>query len=117
MESLSRVLPFAAPWTVARQAPLSLGFSRQEYWSGLPFLPPGDLPGPGIEPRSPTLQADTFPSEPPGMHLKKSIYLAVPSLNCGEGNGTPLQYSFLENPMVEEPGRLQSMGSLRVGHD
>ena len=49
---LSRVWLFATPWTVARQAPLSMGFSRQEYWSGLPCLPPGDLPDPGIEPRS-----------------------------------------------------------------
>ena len=54
------------PWTVAHQAPLSMGFSRQEYWSGLTFLSPGDLPNPGIEPRSPTLQADTLTSEPPG---------------------------------------------------
>ena len=54
------------PWTVAHQAPLSMGFSRQEYWSGLPFPPPWDLPDPGIEPRSPALQADSLPSEPPG---------------------------------------------------
>ena len=54
------------PWTVAHQAPLSMGFSRQGYWSGLPCPPPGDLPNPGIEPRSPTLQADSLPSEPPG---------------------------------------------------
>ena len=54
------------PWTVARQAPLSMGFSRQEYWSGLPFPSAGDLPGPGIEPRSPALQADALTSEPPG---------------------------------------------------
>ena len=46
---------------VARQAPLSMGFSRQEYWSGLPFPPPGDLPDPGIEPTSPALQADSLP--------------------------------------------------------
>ena len=52
-------------WTVARQAPLSLGFSRQEYWSGLPFPLVGDLPHPGIEPGSPVLQADSLPSEPP----------------------------------------------------
>ena len=44
---------FATPWTVAHQAPLSMGFSRQEYWSGLPFPPPGDLPNPGIKPASP----------------------------------------------------------------
>ena len=48
------------PWTVARQAPLSMGFSRQEYWSGLPCSPPGDLPNPGIEPWSPALQADSL---------------------------------------------------------
>ena len=52
-------------WTVAHQAPLSMGFSRQEYWSGLPFPSPGDLPNPGIELRSPALQVDTLPSEPP----------------------------------------------------
>ena len=63
---LSHVRLFATPWTVAYQAFLSMGFSRQEYWSGLLFPSPGDLPDPGIEPRSPTLQADTLPSEPPG---------------------------------------------------
>ena len=63
---LSRVRLFEIPWTVAYQAPPSMGFSRQEYWSGLPFLSPGDLPNPGIEPRFPALQADTLPSEPPG---------------------------------------------------
>ena len=51
-KSLSRVCLFATPWTVARQAPLSMGFSRQECWNGLPFFTPGDLPNPGIEPRS-----------------------------------------------------------------
>ena len=54
------------PWTLDYQAPLSMGFSRQEYWSGLPLPSPGDLPDPGVEPRSPTLQADALPSEPPG---------------------------------------------------
>ena len=54
------------PWTVACQAPLSIGFSRQEYWSELSFPPPGDFPNPGIEPRSPTLQVDSLPSEPAG---------------------------------------------------
>ena len=56
-------------WTVAYQAPQSMGFSRQEYWRGLPFPSPGDLPDPEIKPRSPTLQADTLPSEPPGKPL------------------------------------------------
>ena len=54
----------AIPWTVARQAPLSMGFSRQEYWSGLSFPSPGDLTDPQIEPKSLTLQAATLPSEP-----------------------------------------------------
>ena len=66
MKSLSRVQLFATPWTVAYQAPQSMGFSRQEYWSGLPFLSPEDLPNPGMEPGSPALQADALPSEPPG---------------------------------------------------
>ena len=60
VKSLSRVQPFAALWIVACQAPLSMGFSRQEYWNGLPFPSPGDLPDPGIKPRSPALQANFF---------------------------------------------------------
>ena len=63
---LSCVRLFATPWTVAYQASLSMGFSRQEYCSGLPFPSPGDLPNPGIEPGSPALQADVLTSEPPG---------------------------------------------------
>ena len=66
LKSLFRVRLFATPWTVAYQAPPSMEFSRQEYWSGLPFPSPGDLPGPGIEPGSLALQADALPSEPPG---------------------------------------------------
>ena len=66
VKSLSHVWLLATLWTVAHQAPPSMGFSRQEYWSGLPFPSPGDLPDPGIEPRSPSLQADALTSEPPG---------------------------------------------------
>ena len=66
MKLLSRVRLFVTPWTVAHQASPSMGFSRQEYWSGLPFPSPGDLPDPGIKPRSPALQADALTSEPPG---------------------------------------------------
>ena len=73
---LSRVRLFAAPWTVAYQAPPSMGFSRQEYWSGLLFPSPGDLPDPGIEPGSPILWADTLPSEPPGDHQSTDRYLS-----------------------------------------
>ena len=57
---------FLTLWTVAHQAPLSMRFSRQEYWSGFLFLSPGDLPDPGIEPRSPALQVNSLPSELPG---------------------------------------------------
>ena len=63
MKSFSRVRLSATPWTVAYQAPSSIGFSRQEYWSGLPFPSPGDLPDPGIELGSPELQADSLPTE------------------------------------------------------
>ena len=65
VKSLSRVRLFVTLWTVAYQAPQSLEFSRQEYWSGLPFPSPGDLPNPGIEPGSPALQADFLPAELP----------------------------------------------------
>ena len=86
VKSLSRVQLFATPWTVAHQASLSMGFSRQEYWSGLPFPSPGDLPDPGIEPKSPTLQADALPSEPPGKlqenhdskrHVDRSVHCST----------------------------------------
>ena len=70
VKSLSRVRLFATPWTVAYQAPPSMGFSRQEYWSGLPFPSPGDLPDPGIKLWSPALQADDLTSEPPGKQKK-----------------------------------------------
>ena len=63
MKSLSPVQLFATPWTVAYQAFPSMGFSRPEYWSGLPFPSPGDLPNPEIEPGSPALQVDALPSE------------------------------------------------------
>ena len=62
---------------MACQAPLSMKFSRQEYWSGLPFSSPGDLPNPGIEPRSPALQADSLLSEPPGSHIIIVSYLWI----------------------------------------
>ena len=112
------------PWTVAHQALPSMGFSRQEYWSGLPFLSPGDLPDPGIEPGSPAFPADALTSEPPGEALVEKN----PPANAGDeglipgserhparGNRNPFQYLCLQNS--EEPGRLQSMGSHRVGHD
>ena len=63
MKSLNRVQLFVTPWMVAYQAPPCIEFSRQEYWSGLPFPSPGGLPNPGIEPGSSALQTDTLPSE------------------------------------------------------
>ena len=77
MKSLSRVRLFATPWTVVHQAP-SMGFSRQEYWSGLPFPSPRYLPHPGIKPRPPALQTDALPSEPPG----KSSYMYIKVYVC-----------------------------------
>ena len=95
------------PWTVTHQAPLSMGFPRQEYWSGLPFPSPGDLPDPEIKPRSPALQAGSLQSESP-IHIrgfpdrsvgKESACNArdsssIPGLerSAGEGIGYPLQY-------------------------
>ena len=66
VQLLSPVRVFVAPWTVACQAPLSMGFSRQEYWSRLLCPPPGDLPDPGIEPMSPAVEGGFFTAEPPG---------------------------------------------------
>ena len=82
-KSLSHVWLFATLWIAARQAPLSMEFSRQEYGNGYAFPSPGDLPDPGIESRSPTLQADSLPSEP-------------------RGNGNLLQYFCLRNPIHRE---------------
>ena len=84
VQLLSHIRLFATLWTVAHQAPLSMGYSRQEYCSGLPGPPPGDLPNTGTEPRSPTLQADSLPSEPPEKPK-----------NTGVGSLTLLQGIFL----------------------
>ena len=73
LSRFSHVQLFATLWTVAYQAPLCMGFSRQGYWSGLPYSPPGDLPDPGIRPVAPVapaLQADSFPAEPLGKPMK-----------------------------------------------
>ena len=75
---------FATPWTIARQAPLSMGFSKQEYWSGLPFPIPGDLPYSGIEPTSPKLAGRFFTTVPPGKPkalvaiIKSNIFYVLP---------------------------------------
>ena len=73
-QPLSRVQLFMIPWAVACQAPLSMEFSRQEYWSGLPFSIPGDLPDPGIKLRSPALQADSLQFEPQGKNYVSTMY-------------------------------------------
>ena len=171
MKSLSRVRLFATPWTVAHEVPPSMEFSRQEYWRVLPFASPGDLPNPGIELRSPTLQADAFTIWPTRevirrvrevknktfelgwisvwieIELKLEIVLFSHSdmtdcdpMDCSllglSGHGIsqarilgwvdiPSEKAMAPHssilawkiPWTEEPGRLQSMGSLRVGHD
>ena len=90
VKSLSRVRLFATPWAVAHQTPPSMGFSRQEYWSGLPFPSPGDLPDPGIELGSPALQADALPSEPAG---KANLYI----IDC---SASELLLETLHDPML-----------------
>ena len=114
----------AIPGTVARQAPPSMEFSRQASWSGLPYLSPGDLPGPGIEPGSPALQADALPSEPPGkLVVKNPPANETQVLSLGredplkEGMATHSSILAWRIPWTEEPGGLQSLGSQRVGHD
>ena len=76
VKSLSRVRHFVTLWTIAYQAPLSMGFSRKEYWSGLPFPSPGDLPDPGIKPASSAFEADSLPLS----HQESSI-IRVPAFN------------------------------------
>ena len=79
VKSLSCVRLFVTTWTVAYHIPPSMGFSRQEYWNGLPFPSPGDLPDSGIEPKYPALQADALLSEPPGKSMYKMEIIIVPS--------------------------------------
>ena len=79
VQSLSRVRLFATPWTVAHQAPLSMGFPRQEYWSGFPFPSPGHLPDTGIELGSSALEADSLPSEPPGKPVRTLEWVDISS--------------------------------------
>ena len=95
-QSLSRVWLFVTPWTVAHQASLSMGFPRQEYWSGLPCPPPGDLPDPGIIPRAPALQADSLLSEPPGKHVILGLW--------GTSLGQPAPLIFINSLLFCNPG-------------
>ena len=95
----SYVRLFETPWTVAHQVSLSLEFSRQEYWTGLPFPPPGDLPDPGIKPGSPALQADFLLSELPG-----AGHFSAPLRHEGASRYTLTLYSLVALPkMVGSP--------------
>ena len=106
--SRSVVSDSTTPWTVAHQAPPSMGFSRQEYWSGLPFPSPGDLPNPGIKPRSLALQADSLTSSHQGSQrcfnrlqietVHKNGWKLFWILEYHLVNFNPLQCSCLENP-------------------
>ena len=82
MKLLSCVQRYVTPWTVAYQAPPSMGFSRQDYWSGLLFPSPGDLPDPGIKPGSSALRTDALPSEPPGLLVIPFCLTIWQMLNC-----------------------------------
>ena len=95
---------FVTPWTIARQAPLSMGFSKQEYWSGLSFLSLRDLPKPGNKPGSPAVQETGV----------QSLGWEDPREKEMAPNSSILAWKI---PWTEEPGGLQSMGSQRVGHD
>ena len=75
VKSLSHIRLFTTPWTIAHKAPPSMECSRQEYWNGLPFPSPGDLPDAGIELGSPALRTDNLPSEPPGNPYMERMYL------------------------------------------
>ena len=92
MKLLSRVRLFATPWTVAHQAPLSMGFSRQEYWSGLLCSPPGDLPDPGMKPASPALAGGLLTTEPLGRPKKDCCCLRIPKFYNLSWESTDLIY-------------------------
>ena len=80
MKGLVAQLLFVTPWTVAHQAPLYMGFPRQEYWSGVPLPSPGDLPDPGLQPVSPISAYGFFTTEPPGKPVVESISAPIISL-------------------------------------
>ena len=119
--SCSHVWLFVIPWTAACSTPPSMEFSGQEYWSRLPFPSPGDLPYLRIKPRSPTLQADSLPTEPCYSAIKRNAFELVlmrwmnlePIIHSEVSQKEKDKYCI----WMEEPGRLQSMGSLGVRHD
>ena len=99
---LSHVQLFETLWTVAHQAPLSMGFSNQEYWSGLPCSSPGDLSNPGTEPRSLVFQADSLPSEPPGKLREQVTY--------AEHKAQNLQWTKQTEGRNANPGGIENVG-------
>ena len=107
MKSLSHVQLFVTPRTVADQAPVSMGFSRQDYWRGLPFPSPGDLPHPEMEPGSPTLQADALTSETPGKPKEYWTRLLCPPPGDLPNPGTKLRSLTLQADSLtsESPGK------------
>ena len=108
MSVCSIVSDSVIPWTVAHQAPLSTGFSWQEYWSGLPFAPPGDLPNPGIEPRSSVLQADSLPSEPPGKPFLRNLLFHLFTLQHEPRQDMEMSYPFVHENVQSQHGWLGS---------
>ena len=98
---------FATPWTVDYEAPPSMQFSRQEYWSGLPFPSAGDLPDPGIKPGSPTLQTDALPSEPPGKQ-------PCPQQPCSQVRETTLKQ---RGPQADITVNDVQLDKIRLGHE
>ena len=123
MKSFSRVGLFATPWTVAYKTPLSMKFSRQEYWSGLPFPSPGDLPNPGIKPGSPALLEDSLLISLVAQTVKRlpAVWETwIRSLDWEDSLEKEMASRFStlawKIPWTEEPGSLQSTGSRRVGH-
>ena len=102
MKSLSCVQLFETPWTVAYQAPPSMGFSRQEYWSGLPFPSPGGLPNPGIKPGSPALQTDALPSEPQGKSINYSQLVNIRTQEDKHTQEAPALYKYLSDQQLRD---------------
>ena len=115
MKLLSRVRLSAIPWTVAHQAPPSMGFSRDEYWSGLSFPSPGDLPDPGIKPGSPALREDALPSELPGNQIIiLSFHSSLQICACGLLQGQTLGPVLVVNKILLEHDRAHQFSSVQL---
>ena len=110
MATHSSVLAWKIPWTEEPGRPQSMGLPRQEYWSGLPFPSPGDLPNPGIEPRSPALQTDALTSEPPGKPIPKLEKSPCSNIDPAQ----PKINNFLNLVKINKYKRTQSRTSLAV---